>query len=212
MSKFTRLLVSAAAVAGFAAPAYAAPIMGSFSLLSFGGTFIGGSAMTATGLDFGDALTNSGNGYGTAGTAFIGNQTGDFIGLGPVAFISDIALGAFANPFSGPFLTFAGSDLTLDFANASFTRSALGTSINITGTGVFSNGVAADAAAGTFALAVSSQGGKASSTTFTYSANASTVSAVPETATWAMMLAGFGAVGFAMRRRQKVATRVSYAA
>lgn len=29
--------------------------------------------------------------------------------------------------------------------------------------------------------------------------------AVPELATWAMLVAGFGAVGFAMRRRQKVA-------
>ena len=33
--------------------------------------------------------------------------------------------------------------------------------------------------------------------------------AVPEPASWAMMVAGFGAIGFAMRRRQKVA--VSYA-
>ena len=36
-----------------------------------------------------------------------------------------------------------------------------------------------------------------------------TAGAIPEPATWAMMLAGFGAVGFAMRRRQKVA--VSFA-
>ena len=35
--------------------------------------------------------------------------------------------------------------------------------------------------------------------------------AVPEPATWAMMILGMGAVGFAMRRRQKVTTRVSYA-
>lgn len=35
------------------------------------------------------------------------------------------------------------------------------------------------------------------------------VAAVPETATWAMMLVGLGAVGFAMRRRQTV--RVAYA-
>ena len=40
---------------------------------------------------------------------------------------------------------------------------------------------------------------------------ASTVSAVPEPATWAMMILGMGAIGFAMRRRQKVTTRVSYA-
>jgi hypothetical protein len=36
-----------------------------------------------------------------------------------------------------------------------------------------------------------------------------TPAAVPEPATWGMMLAGFGALGFAMRRRQQV--RVSFA-
>jgi hypothetical protein len=36
--------------------------------------------------------------------------------------------------------------------------------------------------------------------------------AVPEPATWGMMVLGFGAVGFAMRRRQAVAAKVSYAA
>lgn len=36
--------------------------------------------------------------------------------------------------------------------------------------------------------------------------------AVPEPATWAMMMLGMGAVGFAMRRRQKIITRVAYAA
>ena len=35
--------------------------------------------------------------------------------------------------------------------------------------------------------------------------------AVPEPATWAMMLGGFGALGFALRRRSKVATRIRYA-
>lgn len=37
------------------------------------------------------------------------------------------------------------------------------------------------------------------------------VAAVPEPATWAMMLVGFGGIGFAMRRRSKVRTTVSYA-
>lgn len=36
------------------------------------------------------------------------------------------------------------------------------------------------------------------------------VSAVPEPAAWAMMLFGFGAIGFAMRRRNAVRTSVSY--
>jgi hypothetical protein len=35
--------------------------------------------------------------------------------------------------------------------------------------------------------------------------------AVPEAATWAMMLAGFGVTGFMMRRRHKASQRVSYA-
>ncbi len=34
--------------------------------------------------------------------------------------------------------------------------------------------------------------------------------AVPEPATWAMMLLGFGGIGFAMRRRPKVHTAISY--
>lgn len=38
-----------------------------------------------------------------------------------------------------------------------------------------------------------------------------TGSAVPETATWAMMLAGFGMIGFAARRRSNVKTTVAYA-
>ena len=35
--------------------------------------------------------------------------------------------------------------------------------------------------------------------------------AVPEPATWAMMMLGFGGLGFAMRRRAKVSTRIHFA-
>jgi hypothetical protein len=38
--------------------------------------------------------------------------------------------------------------------------------------------------------------------------NAAQVAAVPEPAAWAMMLVGFGAIGGALRRRQKVTTRI----
>ncbi len=37
------------------------------------------------------------------------------------------------------------------------------------------------------------------------------VAAVPEPATWAFMILGFGAIGFAMRRRRKTNVTVSYA-
>lgn len=40
---------------------------------------------------------------------------------------------------------------------------------------------------------------------------AAATGAVPEPATWAMMVAGFGAMGFAMRRRTKVRTNFSFA-
>lgn len=40
---------------------------------------------------------------------------------------------------------------------------------------------------------------------------ASTGGAVPEPATWAFMIFGFGAVGGAMRRKSKVTTKISYA-
>jgi hypothetical protein len=36
------------------------------------------------------------------------------------------------------------------------------------------------------------------------------ISAVPEPATWAMMLSGFGMIGFAARRRQRVKTTIRY--
>lgn len=52
-----------------------------------------------------------------------------------------------------------------------------------------------------------SWGNEASADTFTIRVGA----VVPEPATWAMMLIGFGSVGFAMRRRSAVGTTVSQA-
>ncbi|KQU53213.1 hypothetical protein ASG67_10410 [Sphingomonas sp. Leaf339] len=212
MKKFIVAALTATMLAG---SANAAPIIGSFSLASFSGNYVSGTASTATGLDFGDAFGGTGNGYGTNGSALVGNAQGSFAGLnGVLASVSDIALGAgIANPYvTNPFISFGGaSNIAFAFANASLTRSPLGTSITITGTGTFTNGVAADATSGTFSLATSSVNGTANSVSFTFTSNAvATASAVPETSTWAMMTLGFGAMGFAMRRK-KINTRIRLA-
>ena len=58
---------------------------------------------------------------------------------------------------------------------------------------------------GTFALTDDQGAG-------TYTLNiASAIGAVPEPGTWGMMILGMGAVGFAIRRRQKVRTSVRFA-
>ena len=48
------------------------------------------------------------------------------------------------------------------------------------------------------------------SSVFSYTTGAVSA-AVPEPATWGMMLLGFGAMGYAMRRRTKVRTNISFA-
>lgn len=196
-------LVSSALALGAAlgAPASAAAIVGSFSLASFSGAYIGGPAATAIGLDFGAAFGGSGNGYGNNGTALVGNASGSFAGLnGTFASVSDISLGAFANPYtSNPFVSFGTNPITLNFTDASYTRSGLGTSLTITGLASFSNGNPLDNSIGTFSLATSSQDGSPTAIDFTFTSNASTV---PEPASWAMMVGGFGMLGAAMRRRR----------
>lgn len=191
-------------VLGFAtaAPASAAQIVGSFSLISFSGSFVGGTAATATGLDFGTISSGSGNGYGTNGSALVGNASGSFASLnGTLASIADISLAAFANPYlSNPFISFAGLPITLNFSDASFTRSPFGTSLTIFGTATFSNGDPAQSNIGTFTLATSSRNGSPAAIDFTFTGNAST--AVPEPASWAMMVAGFGLLAAVMRRRR----------
>ena len=65
--------------------------------------------------------------------------------------------------------------------------------------------------AGQYALRLAGSGPRNLNASYSGTLNFS-AAAVPEPATWALMLAGFGMVGFAMRRRKsKVGTSVSYA-
>ena len=203
---FKNALLAAVVTVASIGAAFAAPISGSFSLASFSGSYVDGTAATATGLDVGDAFGGTGNGYGTNGTALVGNAKGSFTGLNGIqASISDIALGnGMANPFmTNPFISFGNaSNIVLNFANAALTRSPLGTSVTITGSALFTDGIDADASTGMFSLATSSQNGMSSDVNFTFTSNASTTAtAVPEPMSLALLGSSLAAVGYIRRKR-----------
>jgi hypothetical protein len=170
----------------------------------------GSNLATATSLDF----LSSAGGTATPGVAGVipnyGTGSGTFAGFscmtGPCGTIQDIAnfrVGAqsIANFFS---LTGGNNTSPISFDLASIDSiGTLGANIlAFTATGTLRyDGF--DATPGTFVF--TTQG----NTTTSFSATALTA-AVPEPATWALMILGMGAVGFAMRRRNTT-TRVRFA-
>jgi hypothetical protein len=154
----------------------------------------------ATSLDFTD-ITNTPS-PGVAGTlssysAGTGTFAGTFCGTGTCGSIQDIAsltVGAQSIPL---FFVLTGGNnanpITFDLTGiTSITRSQTGY-LDVTATGIF-NWLGYDSTPGTFFF--STQGTNITS----FSA---TAAAVPEPATWGLMLLGFGAIGLAMRRRRR---------
>ncbi len=187
--------------------ASAAPINGSFSLLSLNGTYVGGSAATATGLDFGNFLdpNGAGNGYGTNGTAFVGNAKGSFANLNlSVASLADISLGATANPYtSNPFISFGtASNIVVNFSDASITRNDDGNGVRVYGAATFSDGTAADTSIGTFNITTSTQTNDGSLiVNFTMTGNAGTT-AVPEPISMSILGVSLAGLGLVRLRRK----------
>ena len=124
------------------------------------------------------------------------------------------ATAAFTNTFT--FVTPTGFNISngtlstsaLGGSNIDFTSAFLnGTAFTLTAPGTFEFGSLANTAlvtGGTNTLTISgfNTGDGAYSGTLTFAA----VSSVPEPATWAMMLLGFGAMGVSVRRRRRTTT------
>lgn len=120
-----------------------------------------------------------------------------------------------AGPFQGGANPFLADGTTPSGSTTSFGRSFLGdtvqTNFGLNGlsgterstTYIFRTNATAFNNLGTFGI----NGGGSAAQGFTFQPT----SAVPEPATWAMMLAGFGIVGGAMRRRAKIKQKVRFA-
>jgi hypothetical protein len=201
MRKLMIALAGATALTA-ASAANAAITIGAGSQISIGGSVITNTAdaSQATALDFTNGTTSNGSAPGTV-SLFNGGATGSFAGefcntgnCGTIADITSLVVG----PVSySPFFTLTDG---VSFALTSIT-SIDRTAANVlafTGTGTFSGslgGQTINPSPGTFSL--STQGGRV--TTFSATATA----AVPEPATWGLMLLGFAGIGMVIRRRRR---------
>ncbi|GAA3996073.1 hypothetical protein GCM10022211_00990 [Sphingomonas humi] len=191
MNTSMKLMLAGAALLA-TTPAYAAtPITGQISISGLA-TPIGSSAWnTATGVDYQGQLF------------FVGAGTGSFTGVtcsGSCGTLTDIPNLSTFSPIAN-FMSLTVNGIQFDLNNIT-SVSRPGSFLNFEGTGVIRM-TGFDATPGTFSF--SAQGNQLQ----TFSAAAG---AVPEPGTWALMLVGFGAIGFSMRRRRATARFLPQAA
>ena len=183
---------------------------------SFGGLFSGpGTAFTHTTQGLQIALSTTAASADNLSTSFAANTGSNVINVLPRA---NVTYGTAANSANGTTKDF---DVFLNFVNPfTYDPSKGNLLLDLTNfDGSDSSGTTLDGVNtlgdGTSSLFVSNgTGGTGATSTFGYVTQFTTgtvAGAVPEPASWAMMIVGLGAIGFAMRRKSKVRTMVSYA-
>lgn len=203
-------LLALVPVIAFAAPANAQTFSVSPSTFSYASFDAAGNSVANNVLASGtDGVTNDGVAFWTATANFAGTVGGSLSLTGfasddrAVALLNSVAFGAVGifGPGAGAFIfTPGGSAVPYTFAG---NTSAFTAPLTLAGTNTL-----------TFIVNNNNNGinnspltGGPSSLFGTVTINAA---AVPEPATWGMMIAGFGVAGFALRRRVKVRTAVSF--
>jgi hypothetical protein len=187
--KIQSFLLAATASLAITSAANAATISGSFSTALFG------VASSTPGIGAGSTFTNV--------IGFVSSTTADFtpIALGTaVTFAPVTATNGQSVSFASGFGSFSGMLSNLTTAPAPFAT------VNFQSLGTFSpagalGGFTAGKALLTVGFTQTGGPGEAISGSWTLSSTA-----VPEPASWAMLVMGFGLVGVATRRRQKVVT------
>ena len=162
-----------------------------------------GNLNSATFTDAAFSFSLTGNTSNITGNILdpLSSATATIAGLGTTSFLFDTRIGATTNgqvSFFSRSNSIGGDDL-FDFSNSSPILN-IGSAFSVTGTNIFALNQFQNVATSLGSLSFN----QSSNVQFTSSLRQ--VPAVPEPATWAMMLMGFGAMGIALRRRKRIAS------
>jgi PEP-CTERM motif len=195
-----------AAVFAFGASSAAQAAMINFGIAVFGATptYTGTSLNASTAFDFGDAtLLVSEVGPGDDSGLIHKVST---VHISPSDIVYGAGTGSTTLPGSGVTKTWTGSTgdmftetlTTVDSINR-LTPNAI--TVTLSGTVSDTDGIFTDAPI--FLILSASQAGGPPSTVLALMTDTTTIGAIPEASTWAMMALGFGAFGYAAARRRK---------